>query len=448
MALDQLHTRPILTKEPRLRRLDAAQLRARHPDEPWRWRPAWASGVIRCSHARTAAFAWGAAVFWNLLSVPLLWAIPQELADGNRLAAIGLLFPVIGFGLVIVAIRETLRWRRFGRSDLVLDTLPGVIGGRFAGTVQLEVSVGTDGAFEATLSCLRIRISGTGKSRRRTEHLLWQEEQHLEAAHCGMGPRGTAVPIAFSIPADSHPSSPEPGRDIVEWRLDVRAAMPGIDYQARFVVPVFRTEARASASPDPAARDASDRRAAPLPTLTADGAGWRFSASSRIRVQPHPPGGTLLWFPAFRNPKSAIALTLFAVLWLGITAVLIRAEDIPILFPAAFGFFAVLLVWGAFRECFRSVRVEAKPEGVTIRSRTLLWPGRRHIAAGDIERIEAALRGHQNLRARYDVLVHTRGGRHHSAGEGIGDKREAEWLAAEMERAVRGESVEEQPVSA
>ena len=343
MAFDGLHARAAHAAEPPRGRLYAAGLRARHPDEPWRWRPEWASGVIRCSHARTAIFAWGAALVWNLLSAPLLSAIPEELADGNRLAAIGLLFPVIGFGLLIVAIRETLRWRRFGRPDLVLDTFPGGIGGRFAGTVQLAASVGTDGAFEATLSCVRIRISGTGKNRSRRETLIWQDEQRLDASSCQVGPRGTAVPVVFSIPAGPEPSSPEPGRDVVEWRLDVGAAIPGIDYQARFVA-------------------------------------------------------------------------------------------------ATFGAFAVLLIWGALRECFRSVRVEATPEGVTIRSRTLLWPGRHRIAAGDIERIEAALRGHQNLRARYDILVHTTGDRHHSAGEGIADKREAEWLAGEIAAAVRGES--------
>ncbi len=448
MALDGLHARAARATEPPLGRPDAAGLRERHPGEPWRWRSEWASGVIRCSHARTAGFAWAAALGWNLLSAPLLWTIPEELADGNRLAAVGLLFPVIGFGLLIVAIRETLRWRRFGRSDLVLDTLPGVIGGRFAGTVQLGASVGTDGAFESTLSCVRVRISGAGKNRSRRESLLWQDEQRLDAAACAVGPRGTAVPVAFSIPPGQEPSSPESGRDVVEWRLDVRATIPGVDYQARFVVPVFRTAESHVASLDPTVRDPSDRGPAPLPTLAEDGTSWRFSTTSRIRVQPLPTGGSVLWFPAFRNPASALSLAAFAVLWVGITAGLIYAEDVPRFFGATFGFFAVLLVWGALRECFRSVRVEATAEGVTIRSRTLLWPGRRRIAAGDIARIESALRGHHNLRARYDILVHTTGGRHHSAGEGIADKREAEWLAAEIERALRGESVDRRRASA
>jgi len=101
----------------------------------------------------------------------------------------------------------------------------------------------------------------------------------------------------------------------------------------------------------------------------------------------------------------------------------------------------VLIVWGALRECFRSVRVEATAAGLTICSRTLLWPRHRRIAAGDIENIEAALHGQHNQRARYDVVVHTRSGQHHAAGEAIAEKREAEWLAGELERAVRGESV-------
>lgn len=448
MAIEELRARPMPTMEPPSGLLDVAQLRERYPDQPWRWRPEWASGVIRCSHAHTAMFTWAIAWVWNLLSAPILWAVPGEFAKGNHLIAVGLLFPAVGFGLLVLAIRETLRWRRYGRSDLVLDPFPGVVGGRFAGTVQLGTSVGTDGAFDATLSCVRIRISGTGRNRSRREDLLWQDEQRLDASDCPVGPRGTAVPIAFPIPAGQEPSSPEPGRDVVEWRLDVRATIPGIDYQARFLVPVFRTAESDVAFPGAAARDTSDRRPAPLPTLTEDDAGWRFSPASRIRVQPLPAGGSSFWFPAFRNPASALSLAAFAVVWVGITAALIAAEDVPRLFGVTFGAFAVLIVWGALRECFRSVRVEATAAGLTIRSRTLLWPRRRRIAAGDIERIEAALHGQHNQRARYDVVVHTGNGRRHAAGEAIADKREAEWLAGELERAVRGESAERLRASA
>ena len=440
MAIDGLHARPMPTTERPSGRLDTAPLRERHPDEPWRWRPDWASGVIRCAHAHSAMFLWAIACVWNLLSAPILWAVPEEFAKENHLIAVGLLFPTVGVGLLVLAIRETLRWRRYGRSDLVLDTLPGVVGGRFAGTVQLGASVGTEGAFETTLSCVRIRVSGAGKNRSRREDLLWQDEDRLEASACQGGPRGTAVPIAFSIPAGQQPSSPEPGRDIVEWRLDVRATIPGIDYQARFVVPVFRTAESAVA--------VTDRRPAPLPRFTETGTARRFSAGSRIRVEPLPSGGSVVWFPAFRNPASAVSLASFAVLWVGITAALVYAEDVPRVFGVTFGVFAVLIVWGALRECFRSVRVEATAAGLSIRSRTLLWPRRRRIAAGDIERIEAALHGQHNQRARYDVVVHTTSGRQYTAGEAIPDKREAEWLAGEMERAVRGESAGELRASA
>src|SRR5687768_5233453 len=94
-----------------------AEARAREesaPDEPWRWRADWAAGRIVSASRPALGVAWGAAVLWNLVASPVLFALPEELRNGNRAALIALLFPLIGTGLFISAVRKTLRWRRFG----------------------------------------------------------------------------------------------------------------------------------------------------------------------------------------------------------------------------------------------------------------------------------------------------------------------------------------------
>ena len=50
------------------------------------------------------------------------------LEQGNRLALIGLLFPVVGAGLLVAAVRATWRERKFGVSVLELFVAPGDLG--------------------------------------------------------------------------------------------------------------------------------------------------------------------------------------------------------------------------------------------------------------------------------------------------------------------------------
>ena len=55
-------------------------------------------------------------------------------------------------------------------------------------------------------------------------------------------PDGTSVPIAFTIPANQAPTSLRWDWPTREWKLLVKAAVPGVDLAARFALPVFAVE--------------------------------------------------------------------------------------------------------------------------------------------------------------------------------------------------------------
>jgi hypothetical protein len=121
-------------------------LEARYPDEPWRSRPEWANGRIAGS-TRTAAYAAIAfAALWNLVSLPAATFVPREVAGGNTLAAVALLFPLVGAGLAAWAIRAWWRLKRFKVATLILSRTPVALGGRLAGSIRVdaEVPVATD----------------------------------------------------------------------------------------------------------------------------------------------------------------------------------------------------------------------------------------------------------------------------------------------------------------
>jgi hypothetical protein len=98
------------------------ELKRRHPDTPWLWRQDWADGRIRSSSKKHMAMAWALAAFVLFISIPLVPAVIEEAEKGGEAALLGLVFPLAGLGLLIWAIRATIRWRRFGKtSRLVIE---------------------------------------------------------------------------------------------------------------------------------------------------------------------------------------------------------------------------------------------------------------------------------------------------------------------------------------
>jgi len=216
-----------------LRRRDRvqAELRARSPERPWLWRPEWVSGRVPCQSRATALVIWIFAGFWNAFFFAAFWA--------------GLTLPVVPFALVGVvvlgfAIRATRRWLRFGRSAFELTTLPGVIGGRIAGTIFTGGPVPAADGLLATLTC----VERWGDD----ERVLWREEQLISAERLSVGSSGTAVPIEFAIPRGRDETSAGLHDDGIVWRLEVSADAPGVRYEALFEVPVFRTADSSEAS--------------------------------------------------------------------------------------------------------------------------------------------------------------------------------------------------------
>jgi hypothetical protein len=123
---------------------------------------------------------------------------------------------------------------------------------------------------------------------------------------------GIAIPVAFTIPYDAPPASPEPSDNIILWGLEVS----GVDFHARFEVPVFRT---AESSPEVTESSAASDEAEPAPVLSSPGS--PVLPGSRIVAALLPDGGVELRFPAARNPGMATALLGVTVFWNGMVTI-------------------------------------------------------------------------------------------------------------------------------
>jgi hypothetical protein len=405
---------------------EESDLKTLHPTEPWLWRPSWASRRIEDSSRGDLLGAWIFAGLWNLVSLPSAYlGVQAALAQNKPAIFVVLLFPLVGAWLLARAIRITLRERKYGVSRLELSTLPGVIGHTLAGTVRANLDRLPPEGFRVELTCVRLVTSRSGKSSSTSETILWQEEQSVRGEQIrdfsGMGVR---IPISFSLPADAEPWDTTDSRNRVLWRLHLSAGVPGVDYDSTFEVPVFRTAASLTAG---------DQES---PVAAASAAPYRQPAGSRIQVTTNQRGTEIL-FPAGRNPGAAIGLTTFMIIWWAAVGIQLYF-GVPVIFPIVTSLFGLLITVGVLERWLKVSRVVVGAGSITVAT-GYLHPGReRRIAAGEVSDVVTAIGMQAGKVPYYDVEILRKDGKKVVAGRSVRDKREAEWLAATIKRALAG----------
>ncbi len=220
---------------------------------PWLLNDDWQSPTIRSGSRSSMWGAWAFAAFWNLISAALPFIVYREVLERqNYIALIGLLFPLVGIGLITWAIRRTLEWWRFGAAPVTLDPFPGSIGGHVGGTIDLNVPYDPDARFQLTLSNLHCYVSGSGKNRSRREDAEWQDTL---VAHAGPGAGGTRLTFRFDVPAGLEASDTDHDDSYYQWRLNLHADLPGTDLDRDYDIPVYATATQSRRVSDHAVRE-------------------------------------------------------------------------------------------------------------------------------------------------------------------------------------------------
>lgn len=409
-------------------------LRARHPDAPWLWREDWASGRIESSHGGLALVSWLFAVVFSAFTVPLLWKAPEVAQrDGALFWVAAGAFAAASLGLLWWAIRSTLRWRRFPRLVLRLPAIPGVVGGRLGGTVELPTTLSPERGFVLRLSCLRRRRSG----KKTKEDTVWQEEIVVPTARAMRGPSGTVVPVGFEIPFEAEPSSADPSRlPAVRWRLEILARVPGADLHGLFEVPVFKT---AESS------ETITERVHVAPS-GAEGGAWEAAGGPlvigdpSILVTPLTDSTTAveLHLPASRNRAGALALTFFTALWNGF--ILWAGSMAPGLFKLTllpFVLIGLLLAVFVPVAWLQSTTLRARPRELTIHRRLLGLGRPQTIPASEIESFAPVAKGSNGGKASFSVRLRRVGRKPALLASNLRSKADAETIARMLQRGVQ-----------
>lgn len=222
--------------------IEAAKDAWRH--EQWKkQRPDWAAGRIVAEDERSGRYLKLAAVLWSVFTAG---AVGAGFVWGGIAWYVAVFAGLVTGTLVVLVVRMVLRQRRFAASHLVLERSPARLGDRLTGEIVTGVPQGKAlrEGFVVQLRCIHTweetDYEGRNDTRRRLRHrdILWETEQRT-AGYAAAERRTLSVPVDYELPSEQPPTTLGGHGEGIVWELAISAAMPGIDYRARFQVPVF-----------------------------------------------------------------------------------------------------------------------------------------------------------------------------------------------------------------
>ena len=387
------------------------------------WRPDWAEGRANSKMRSTMKNAWTIALFWNLVSFPSAHFIPKQtyLEDPKTLAV--LIFPLVGIGLLIWALRETLRCLEFGKTYFQMTDVPIAVGHELRGAIQARFPKPPQHGIRLKLSCVNIVLSRNSKDQTSRQSILWRDEHSVAPQGLFASPMGTTIPVSFDIPPDARQTDSSDPHNAIVWLLQAEADVPGVDYRDVFEIPVFRTKGTPS-TPEAQVfheyRPAVQAPVAPTILVTPTSEGTRF------------------YFPAARNKSFAAGTTMFLALWTGVLMLIVRLKA-PIIFPLAFGLFEALLVYIVLQLWFGTSTATVNRGGVRYRSGLFNAGPFREINSSQISAVQTVIRSQQGGATGtpyYDIQLIQADGKKITLGQTLRDKNEAEWLVLQMSNAL------------
>jgi hypothetical protein len=407
-----------------------------NPLSPWLWRTDWASRRAESQNKKSAITFWVLAIFCNAITLPFLFGMFQQFArlhDPRVFLLLG--FNLVGVILIVNAARATIRHRRFGDTYFEFDSLPFSTGERVGGRIHLKFDTQAEHGVDLRLSCVRKIVSGSGKNSSTSQVVLWQADQNVPAGALAPGPLGRAIPVDFSIPAESAITNHDNPRDQVLWLLHAQADVPGVDYKDDFEIPVFKGAASAETARDSEASASSTANTFGFATTRSDDAGEVTQPAHTKVVVGMGSGGTEFYFPALRNPGRALMLLLVTIIWSGLVYLLYQ-QHAPIFFTIAFGLSDLLIIAGFLHVTFGSARIIVSSGEIFSRTGLFGLGRTRRIPVSDVASIVPVVSAQQGTSSGsqlHAIRLRLKDGRKITLADEIDSRQEARWIVSQIE---------------
>lgn len=218
-----------------------SSLQSAAPDRPWMWRSDWAAGysveVLRKGHQRQ----WLWAIGWGLITAAVLWEAYKGIPDVAGLRTIVAAIVAGAIVLLSIATYRTLRTWRYRNVRLYLHANPYRPGGTVSATLKATSKLAPTGPIKVTLAYVHEWVTTSNRGVTFThEDILWSDTCSIETAAMKMSPGTVEVPIDFELPNHVDSTDDAIHSDRHYWRIETEAPVKGIDFKARFEIPVWR----------------------------------------------------------------------------------------------------------------------------------------------------------------------------------------------------------------
>jgi hypothetical protein len=226
--------------------------------------------------------------------------------------------------------------------------------------------------------------------------------------------------VQFSIPFESQETNSADPNNLILWRLETHAAVPGVDYHSQFEVPVFKTSASKST--------VTEKRV-DLPS------GYQPSPESGITVGVGPTGGRELIVRPKRAVGAILSILVFLTIWTGVVF-LIAYVEAPLIFVVVFGAFDLLFLFLLLQLSFGESRILLEANAVSITNSIAFFSTTVTIPASEIQSVKPSIGMQLGRSVFYSVLLTRQGRKESRIWVTLKEKYDAEWLAQEIQRHV------------
>lgn len=337
-----------------------AALRAKHPDEPWRWKKAWLGPEIpevsvgwrKILYIYTI---WSGLVIWPLI---LFCVMSGASVDGGSIWWI-LIYPALWAVPAWLCYKSYRRWISVGDVRFHQTEVPARTGSVLSGAILLRKPLPSRLDAKVELVCEKKITRPTQKGSSITTERVWSAEQVVPQDLVTRDLYAFRVPVSFHLPGDA------PGTDMemnaveaCQWRLHL--SVPGSPIKATFDLPVFEGDKQTpspSLVPTPSIRE---RAAEDLPSHLAsrrikaefDGSGIPISLDS-------PPG---------RNRVAIFTLLFFNLIWTA-AAVFLLQSNAPLIFKLVWPVSAAAIWIGIAWMALHGREVKVDQDGISVINR-------------------------------------------------------------------------------
>jgi hypothetical protein len=223
--------------------------RAVHPTERSRWDHEWDERGSRDDDTTRRArqfIGLGIALLvmlapWHWIGLARIGRAPAHvIALTLPFGLVALLFDLIAVGLVAGGVTLILRRLKYGQGIATFARFPFRVGQQIELHVRAPHSLPQHAVVTATLRCVQERYI-TRRTSDREEHTNVQcFELYRDSAPAEMVAAADfrTLRVRFAIPSDA-PATDLASRPCRYWEVDVEAVTDGVDYGARFLVPVY-----------------------------------------------------------------------------------------------------------------------------------------------------------------------------------------------------------------